>query len=279
MIRLLLAVVVCCAANAWAQKPDAGAEALRMEMVFWESVRGSSDPADFRAYLEQYPNGKFAALARNRLAALTPKPAAPAAPAAAPAPAAAATAAKVAGPGGLSAGNTWSYRVTRDGSARPNQEVRIASVSADTVVEDILGEGPALRLEHRRGAYLVPLGDMTMFSPYLGALDSLAPRRMSVDNLDSRTCNAGWSCSVSARIVGSEQVRVPAGTSSATRVDISQSWTIPSQTNDRGESVSRTLTVWYAPDVKRAVKVVSRGGPSRTVDTQYELELLNYRLQ
>ena len=52
-----------------------------------------------------------------------------------------------------------------------------------------------------------------------------------------------------------------------------------SQTNDRGESVSRTLTVWYAPEVKRAIKVVSRGGPSRSVETQYELELLSYRLQ
>ena len=44
------------------------------EVVFWESVRASSDPADLRAYLEQYPNGKFAALARNRLAALSRKP-------------------------------------------------------------------------------------------------------------------------------------------------------------------------------------------------------------
>jgi hypothetical protein len=31
-------------------------------------VRNSKDPADLRAYLEQYPNGKFAPLARNRLA-------------------------------------------------------------------------------------------------------------------------------------------------------------------------------------------------------------------
>jgi hypothetical protein len=44
------------------------------EVVFWESVRASSDPADLRASLEQYPNGKFAALARNRLAALARKP-------------------------------------------------------------------------------------------------------------------------------------------------------------------------------------------------------------
>ena len=49
---------------------------LNVEIVFWESIRASKDPADFRAYLEQYPQGKFAALARNRLAALSEKPAA-----------------------------------------------------------------------------------------------------------------------------------------------------------------------------------------------------------
>ena len=47
------------------------------EVVFWESVRNSSDPADLRAYLEQYPKGKFAALARNRLAAHARKPSTP----------------------------------------------------------------------------------------------------------------------------------------------------------------------------------------------------------
>ena len=40
------------------------------ELAFWESVKDSHDPADFQAYLEQYPGGTFATLARNRLAAL-----------------------------------------------------------------------------------------------------------------------------------------------------------------------------------------------------------------
>ena len=43
------------------------------ELAFWESVKDSHDPADFQAYLEQYPGGTFAALARNRLAALQPQ--------------------------------------------------------------------------------------------------------------------------------------------------------------------------------------------------------------
>jgi hypothetical protein len=53
------------ASTAAASAPSAETEA---EVVFWESVRNSKDPADLRAYLEQYPNGKFAPLARNRLA-------------------------------------------------------------------------------------------------------------------------------------------------------------------------------------------------------------------
>ena len=38
--------------------------------LFWQSVMNSTNPADFEAYLEQFPNGVFGALARNRLAAL-----------------------------------------------------------------------------------------------------------------------------------------------------------------------------------------------------------------
>ncbi len=60
------------------------------ETVFWESIRDSDDPADFQAYLDRYPDGEFASLARNRLAALTPPPVAavmPAPPPPAPTPA------------------------------------------------------------------------------------------------------------------------------------------------------------------------------------------------
>ncbi|MCD6041231.1 MAG: SUMF1/EgtB/PvdO family nonheme iron enzyme [Burkholderiales bacterium] len=44
--------------------------AAGMEIMFWESVRESTDPADLRAYLVKYPGGTFAPLARNRLTAL-----------------------------------------------------------------------------------------------------------------------------------------------------------------------------------------------------------------
>ena len=43
------------------------AEQQSVEIVFWESIKESVRPADYEAYLEQYPEGSFAALAQTRL--------------------------------------------------------------------------------------------------------------------------------------------------------------------------------------------------------------------
>ncbi|MBV9553724.1 MAG: toll/interleukin-1 receptor domain-containing protein [Alphaproteobacteria bacterium] len=45
------------------------------EVAFWQSISSSGNPADFQEYLRQYPDGRFAGLARNRVAALLPPPA------------------------------------------------------------------------------------------------------------------------------------------------------------------------------------------------------------
>jgi hypothetical protein len=50
---------------------------LSSENLFWQSIMGSKNPADFEAYLKQYPDGSFAALARNRLASLSMPPVVP----------------------------------------------------------------------------------------------------------------------------------------------------------------------------------------------------------
>jgi adenylate cyclase len=49
-----------------------------MELAFWESINESTDPAEFAAYLEQYPDGSFAALAEARRQSLVEAEAAPA---------------------------------------------------------------------------------------------------------------------------------------------------------------------------------------------------------
>jgi adenylate cyclase len=38
-------------------------EALKVELLFWESVKDSSDPEPFQAYLDKYPQGQFVDLA------------------------------------------------------------------------------------------------------------------------------------------------------------------------------------------------------------------------
>ena len=53
--------------------------AVDTEAVFWQSIAGSRNPADFQSYLDRYPRGTFAGLAQNRLASLAAPPAAAAA--------------------------------------------------------------------------------------------------------------------------------------------------------------------------------------------------------
>jgi hypothetical protein len=42
------------------------------ELSYWESIKESNNPQDFKAYLRQYPRGVFASLARNRLDVFEP---------------------------------------------------------------------------------------------------------------------------------------------------------------------------------------------------------------
>lgn len=50
--------------------PALAAARVQQEIAFWQSIAASENPADFEAYVEQYPAGQFARLAGNRLAAL-----------------------------------------------------------------------------------------------------------------------------------------------------------------------------------------------------------------
>lgn len=43
---------------------------MRMELAFWESIKGSPMVEDYEEYLKQYPDGRFAGLARNRVKSL-----------------------------------------------------------------------------------------------------------------------------------------------------------------------------------------------------------------
>lgn len=48
-----------------------GSEPAAMELALWETVKDSRSPEELKAYLDQYPEGRFAGVARARLKAVT----------------------------------------------------------------------------------------------------------------------------------------------------------------------------------------------------------------
>jgi len=54
------------AATSRATEPETAPGARDPELTLWESIKGSENPADYRAYLDAYPDGRFANVARSR---------------------------------------------------------------------------------------------------------------------------------------------------------------------------------------------------------------------
>ncbi len=53
-----------------AAQPLGSGPSAAQETLFWETVKDSTNPSDFREYLKQFPGGTFVGLARNRLSEL-----------------------------------------------------------------------------------------------------------------------------------------------------------------------------------------------------------------
>jgi hypothetical protein len=64
--ELVVAVAGPNAASVSSATTSSGADPAALEISFWDSIKNSKDPSDFRAYLDRFPNGTFAALARSR---------------------------------------------------------------------------------------------------------------------------------------------------------------------------------------------------------------------
>jgi hypothetical protein len=190
----------------------------------------------------------------------------------------------------VAVGDTWTYRLVEprrtDGPPQREYRVRVATVSADGIVEQYsVGQGAAREWTHGRGSYLVALGP-PLFSPYMIAFGNLP----TVGNLGrvqitDGVCSGQYICQASARVVATETITVPAGTFKAIRVQIEHSWRAAQQGGHPAQAAlfngARRMTVWYAPDVKRAVKYSSRlnFGDAPPVDSDFDMELLSYQLQ
>jgi hypothetical protein len=277
--RLLAVVVLACIVS------SAQGQASADEIAFWESVRNSKSTAELQAYLDRWPNGVFAPLARNRLAALGAKPAATA-----PKPAGAAVAVS----GFPRVGDTWTYRLTYPrlrqwGQVqRPPQSyvVKAGAIAATEILDQSSMDGASpTETRHVKGGYLVSEG-VTLFSPYLVVFQDIrSGRRPSVEIRDS-VCSRAYRCTARVKSIGSETITTPAGQFEAIKVTIEHEWAAFSTLSSLGSAGAdmnggRTLTVWYSPQAKRAVKFESRlvAGAIPPVDANFDLELVSYSVQ
>lgn len=262
------------------------------EIAFWESVRDTKNPAELRAYIRQYPDGAFKALAEARLAALgekTPTPS-PIEPAIAPP-------IPIGEKHIPTAGDVWTYRLSYPrirgqwGKTQkpPQTYVVTATQSSDSAVADELSidGGAPIPAQHGKGAVLLEQG-AAIFSPYFTLLDSAAGTGPlgAVKNLEL-ACNRAYICTAKVRLAGSEALTVAAGRFMATKYVVDETWRPVSGSFGRpGDTAQmtggRTLMIWYAPQVGRAVKYESRitvGDLPPIEDPNFDLELVSFRLK
>ena len=260
------------------------------EIAFWESVRDSRNPAELQAYIDQFPNGTFVVLAKARLSALQ-KPAIPAAPrmaATAPQPVAGEKRAP-------RAGDSWTYRLTyprvrgewgRPARSPQSHVVQAKEIAESRVVDAVSVDGGTSMSLTYAGRELVAQGPAAILSPYLSAFEALpAGGRLGSVAVNESVCPRQYICEAKARVVGTEVVDVPAGRFLATKVIVDQEWR-PSGGGGGGWQMmrmngGRTLTVWYAPEITRAVKYMSRltVGDVPPTDVNFDLELVSYQLK
>ncbi len=280
LLAVVLAALACCAPPGWAQSPKA-ADPSAAELLFWETIRASTNPADFEEYLKQYPNGKFAGLARLRAQA---KPAAQTAPS--PAPAVKKTLTPAEASALPLAGARWKYQYTdRKYPVGGKQvfNVRVDSVDGLMMNELLSPEGgsgapvktalasEALRFTARP---LPKTRTLLEFAPYLRLPDSRLAAPIRLDKASGYPFGgnipAEWQVTLAA--FPEAPVTVPAGRFQASRVELKgtrgvQSVLYPTRF---------LLTMWYVPEVKRYVRIDHKAWTGAAVSADEVVELLEF---
>ena len=185
-------------------------------------------------------------------------------------------------------GDTWTYRLSEpswsDGKKQRDYTVKVSAVSPTAILDQHAIESEnSGEWAHSAGGYLAALG-RPLFAPYLLAFRDLsATGALGPVQIADPACTGPFLCRASARVVGRETIRVPAGTFDAVKVLVEQDWQPMAMNTTLGAQAfgGRTLTVWYAPAAKRAVKFSSRPtfGSIVPIETNFDLELVSYQLK
>ncbi len=245
------------------------------ELAFWSSIQASSRADEYRAYLRQYPSGRFAALAQTRVAAFTP-PAEPpqAAPQAGPAAVRAGALPR--------AGDTWRYRVQdqfRLGDLFLT--ARVDAVSAEGVAETWTTTSDAkLRttlVSLEPGFSTLPSWTLTPpeFSPYLLAAGAL---RRGMPIADQRRQVEQAQLSLRVSVEGEEEVVVAAGRFRAVKLVLRGQAPAPTRGGAKAGAVLVEHVVWYAPAAKRMVKYTVSTSVGNSLREATTFELTEFKL-
>jgi hypothetical protein len=275
------------------------------EIAFWNSIQGSTRAEEYRAYLRQYPKGRFTELAQARLAAFNAAPTAAAGsatatvgagagavPASAPAlppsqtvataPAAVPAPLPAPAPAGGNAalprvGDRWRYRV--------QDQFRIGDLFVSARVDAVTPEGVAESWSTTSDAKLrtavaalapgfheLPGWTLTPpeFAPYLLAGGWQPGQPLGVQSRRVEQV----SVPLQARVEGEEDVQVAAGRFRALKVVLSGRITPRG-----GKAVSTEQVVWYAPAARRMVKSTVTTSVGGAVREATSFELVEYELQ
>jgi hypothetical protein len=176
-------------------------------------------------------------------------------------------------------GDSWTYRLIEPKRAERSYVVTVGAVSGGEILDQVVIDGGrSVPTRHSRRTQIFSQAG-GVFSPYLLVFErrSLNFALRAIEIAD-HACTGPVLCEVSARVAGQESVTVPAGTFVATRIVIEQSWR-PAFATSGASAGARVVTVWYAPEVQRAVKYSSRlsFGDAAPMEADFDLELAGYR--
>lgn len=184
----------------------------------------------------------------------------------------------------------WIYRVRGRWASSPKRTIEVSAVSVgpDAVEEQLsqIESGSRARLDQRQVpgpvAYVTQSRTLgTEFSPYLAAFGGVESES-SWRGIPTPDTNNFWTKWYSTgKVEGRESVTVPAGTFNALKLEVWSARTASgSQTERDSEPVRIHYNIWYAPGIKRYVKMVrtvtAASGQGINTDT---FELVSYRQQ
>ena len=234
-----------------AAAPAAAFDPAAMELAFWDTIKSSSNAADFREYLNQYPNGRFAGLARNRAQSAVP-------------PTHVATVQSFAqnpaqiGKPELKIGDRWVFRVLDlwKNEETETYERRITGVDGDNInldrttlsstTDQVVGRPSK---QQANAATWTVVNKQRIEGNYIRFAFPLEVGKTWEYRYKFRLPNGEEvTHERRAKVEGWEEVRVPAGTFKALKVVHSGSW---SSASARGTA---TETLWYAPGIKYPVR-------------------------